>query len=164
MLFFLSIFFQNLSIRVKMCFWFLRMLSIKTFYITFIYFSTNIYFYTCLFSFCTLCIKCKETYKWPSSCNDESWKLENCVLRRRWCPHAICQSPHLASSQPRIFKHIHPMLKFHVWNVKVESCKWCYIIKYYFFFSKMSHAYLQYACNSCAYFHISATLYLSITW
>ena len=34
-----------------------------TAYYTFIYLSTNIYVYSCLFGFCTLCVKCKATLK-----------------------------------------------------------------------------------------------------
>ena len=34
-----------------------------TAYYTFIYLSINIYVYSCLFGFCTLCVKCKATHK-----------------------------------------------------------------------------------------------------
>ena len=72
-----------------------------TAYYTFIYLSTNIYVYSCLFGFCTLCVKCKATHKWPLGCQDSSLKLENCVCKTQVMPRDIRQSPRPCSS------HVH---------------------------------------------------------
>ena len=86
---FLSIYFQNLNIRLKVLVisknFIIQNITVTAYY-TFIYLSINIYVYLCLFGFCTLCVKCKATHKWPLGCQDSSLKLENCVCKTQVMP------------------------------------------------------------------------------